>query len=58
MNTITTKITNYKLITNDGDVWIYSDLEAARRDKFIFGGTICEVVKEVTIEIYEDGERG
>ena len=33
----------YILKTNDGTTWIYDNKEDARRDKYIFGGTITEI---------------
>ena len=33
----------YQLKTRDGTTWIYDNKEDARRDKYIFGGTITEI---------------
>lgn len=30
----------YRLTTRDGDVWEFEDLEEARKNQYIFGGTI------------------
>ena len=32
----------YVLYTGDGDKWEFDDLEEARRNQYIFGGTIVE----------------
>lgn len=36
----------YKLETNDGTTWVYDNKKDARRDQYIFGGTITEVETE------------
>ena len=33
----------YQLETPNGDTWAYDDLEDARRDQYLFGGTIKEI---------------
>jgi hypothetical protein len=33
----------YRLTTRDGDVWEFDELEEARRNKYIFGGTIEKI---------------
>lgn len=35
----------YRLTTRDGDIWDFDDLEEARKNKYIFGGTIEEIYK-------------
>lgn len=38
----------YRLTTRDGDVWEFEDLEEARKNQYIFGGTIVEVKEELS----------
>ena len=35
----------YRLITRDGDVWYFEDLEEARKNQYIFGG-IIELIED------------
>lgn len=36
----------YTLETPDGDVWEFDNLEEARRNQYIFGGTITKNLEE------------
>lgn len=36
----------YILTTNDGDRWVYDDLDSARRAQYIFGGRIRSKIVE------------
>lgn len=45
----------YILTTNDGDVWEFETLEEARKNKYIFGGTIT--VKYEEAEKYINGHQ-
>lgn len=40
-NSVTPK--KYILETTYGDIWKYDDLDEAKRDQYIFGGTITSV---------------
>ncbi len=36
----------YRLTTSDGDVWDFDDLGEARKNQYIFGGTIKKIGDE------------